>query len=467
MLDRSASHPSRVPLEAGVAATPTPAGADAGALDLFSVMKAAQAIAGEIDLEQLLGRLIRIAIENAGAERGSLLLERDGESFVRAEGSLHFATVKLNDGVSLSEARDLPVSIVNYVRRTSEAVVLANAQADDTYGDDAYIAASKPRSVMCVPVLKQGRLIGVLYLENNMVCGAFTPDRIRIVQMLSTEAAISLENARLIDGLKQEIRERKMATEKLHAALSEVEQLKNELEAENIYLRRDLIANVSHDLRTPLASLRGYLETLLIMEDSLPVAKRRSYLEIAARQSEHLATLVEELFELARLDFKGLQLNHESLHLGELACDVLQKFQLAADKKQVNLKVEAPERIPFVRADLSLVERVLENLIGNALKHTPAGGSVSVSVTPNSDWVVARVADTGCGIPEEEIPYIFDRFYRVDKSRNTASGGDGLGLAITKRIMKLHDSEITVESTPMVGTCFSFSLPVSEVRKSS
>ena len=467
VLGRSASQPSRVPLEAGVAATPTPAGADAGALDLFSVMKAAQAIAGEIDLEQLLGRLIRIAIENAGAERGSLLLERDGESFVQAEGSLHFATVKLNDGVSLSDARDLPVSIVNYVRRTSEAVVLANAQADDTYGDDAYIVASKPRSVMCVPVVKQGRLIGVLYLENNMVCGAFTPDRIRIVQMLSTEAAISLENARLIDGLKQEIRERKVTTEKLHAALSEVEQLKNELEAENIYLRRDLIANVSHDLRTPLTSLRGYLETLLIMEDSLPVAKRRSYLEIAARQSEHLATLVEELFELARLDFKGMQLNQESLHLGELACDVLQKFQLAADKKQVNLKVEAPERIPFVRADLSLLERVLENLIGNALKHTPAGGSVSVSVTPNSDRVVARVTDTGCGMPEAEIPHIFDRFYRVDKSRNTASGGAGLGLAITKRILELHASEITVESTPMVGTCFSFSLPVSEVRKSS
>lgn len=467
VLGRGASPVPSTSPEAGVEATLSPMSADTGALDLFSVMKAAQAIAGEIDLKQLLGRLICIVIENAGAERGTLLLERDGESFVQAEGSLHVADVKLHDSVSLSEAQDLPASIVNYVRRTSEAVVLANAHADETYSDDPYIAANRPRSVMCVPVLKQGRLVGVLYLENNMVFGAFTPDRTRVVQMLSTEAAISLENAQLIDGLKQEIRERKLATEKLHAVLIEVEQLKNELEAENIYLRRDLIANVSHDLRTPLASLRGYLETLLIMEDTLPVAKRRSYLEIAARQSEHLATLVEELFELARLDFKGLQLNHESLHLGELACDVLQKFQLAADKKQVNLTVEAPERIPFVRADLSLVERVLENLIGNALKHTPAGGSVSISVTPDSDRVVARVADTGCGIPEAEIPHIFDRFYRVDKSRNTASGGAGLGLAITKRILELHDSEITVESTPTVGTCFSFSLPVSEVRKPS
>ncbi len=429
-------------------------------LDLSSVLKAARAIAGEIELEQLLERLLRIAIENAGAERGSLVLEQDGDFFVHAEGSLDSAVVKVHDGIPLTDAQSLPASVVNYVRRTSEAVVLADALTDDRYRNDSYVQRNRPRSVMCVPVLRQGRLIGILYLENNMVSGAFTPDRIQIMQVLSTDAAISLENAKLVDGLKREIRERREAQEKLHSALDEVGQLKNELEAENIYLRRDMIANVSHDLRTPLASLRGYLETLLLKEETLPTAKRRRYLEIAARQSVHLTDMVEELFELAKLDFKGLQLNAEPLHLGELAWDVLQKFQLAAERKHVGLKVEAPARVPFVRADLSLLERVFENLIGNALKHTPPGGSVSISVIPEDGRVITRIADTGNGIPEAELPFIFDRFYRASKSRTNTSGGAGLGLAITKRILELHDSKITVESELMVGTCFSFSFPV-------
>jgi len=182
---------------------------DASALDLVSMMKTAQAIAGEFELEKLLERLMRIAIENAGAERGSLLLEHDGEAYIHAEGSLHDAKIRPHEGVPLATAESLPVSLVNFVRRTSEAVVLADAQGDDRYLHDPYMAGRQPRSVMCVPVLKQGTLVGVLYLENNMLCGAFTPERIQMMQMLATDAAISLENARLFAGLKEEIRERR------------------------------------------------------------------------------------------------------------------------------------------------------------------------------------------------------------------------------------------------------------------
>ena len=184
-----------------------------------------------------------------------------------------------------------PQSIVNYVRRTSESVVLADAPADDRHGSDPYIVLHKPRSVMCVPVQKQGRLVGVLYLENRVLAGAFTTERIRIMQMLAAEAAIALENARLIDGLKREIGERQQAQAQLSAALAQVERLKDDLEAENVYLRSELITNVSHDLRTPLVSMRGYLEMLCAKGDGLAPQTRRSYLEIALRQSEHLATL--------------------------------------------------------------------------------------------------------------------------------------------------------------------------------
>jgi Nif-specific regulatory protein len=177
--------------------------AEAGTLDLFSVMKASQAIAGEIELERLLIQLMRIVIENAGAERGALLLERDGELFIHAEGSLDSAGVKLHDASPLSETQRLPVSIVNYVRRMLEGVVLAEAANDDRYGRDPYVIRHRPRSVMCVPVLNQGRLIGVLYLENNIASGAFTEDRIQVVQVLASQAAISLENARLYDQMKR------------------------------------------------------------------------------------------------------------------------------------------------------------------------------------------------------------------------------------------------------------------------
>ncbi len=202
--DRRASSPAVVeglpgdsPALADSRATDT-----AGALDHFSVMKAAQAIAGEIELEKLLTMLMRIAIENAGAERGCLILEREGESFVHAEGSLEGAEVKLHDALPLDQAQSLPASIVNYVRRTSENIVLADARSDDRYGDDPYIARCQTRSVMCIPVLNQGRLVGVLYLENNRASGVFTPKRILICQMLASQAAISLENAWLYDEMK-------------------------------------------------------------------------------------------------------------------------------------------------------------------------------------------------------------------------------------------------------------------------
>ncbi|MCG3163379.1 MAG: Anaerobic nitric oxide reductase transcription regulator NorR [Acidobacteria bacterium] len=180
------------------------AGAEAGALDFFSLMKATQAIAGEIELKKLPATLLRIAIENAGAERGSLILkhggEHGGEFFVYTEGLTDSAEARI---VPLNEADHLPKSIVNYVRRTAESIVLADAQSDDRYSGDPYIARRKPRSVMCLPALNQARLTGILYLENNKVSGAFTPDRIQVMQTLSAQAAISLENAMLYDETRQ------------------------------------------------------------------------------------------------------------------------------------------------------------------------------------------------------------------------------------------------------------------------
>jgi predicted ATPase/signal transduction histidine kinase len=458
------------PASGAEAAAPLPATAafpagghvDGLDLDLDSVMKAAQAMAAEVELDRLLARLMRIAIENAGAERGCLVLEGEGDSMVHAADTLQAPQAAISRGTPLAASRSLPLGIVHYVRRTGESVVLADAAADNRFGSDPYIQQHRPRSAMCVAVQKQGRLVGVLYLENRQFPGAFTAQRILVVRMLATEAAIALENARLFEGLRREIGEHQSARAQLAEALAQVQRLKDDLEAENVYLRSELIANVSHDLRTPLAALRGYLEMLTLKGDELRRSTQRSYVEIALRQSEHLATLVDELFELAKLDFKGVRLAREAFQLAELAVDVLQKFQLGADRQQVALRFEGGQAVPPVDADLGLVERVFDNLIGNALRHTPAGGSVSVTLHAEAARVAACVADTGGGIPEEELPFIFDRFYRVDRQREHAGGGAGLGLAIAKRIVELHGGELRVHSIAGQGSRFSFDLPAAQ-----
>jgi signal transduction histidine kinase len=225
-------------------------------------------------------------------------------------------------------------------------------------------------------------------------------------------------------------------------------------------VRRDLVANVSHDLRTPLASLRGYLETLMIKGDSLPPEEQKMYLAIATQQTERLARLVAELFELAKLEAKDVSVQAESFPVSELIQDVVQKFELDAKQRQLAIRAEVEADLPFVTADIALVERVLQNLIDNALHHTPAGGTVSVAARVRGREVAVTVADTGSGISKDHLPHIFERLYRADKSRDSRSGGAGLGLAIARQIVELHGGRIAVESELGRGTTFSFSLPL-------
>jgi len=224
-------------------------------------------------------------------------------------------------------------------------------------------------------------------------------------------------------------------------------------------MRRELIANVSHDLRTPLATLQGYLETLQLKEESLSEDERRLYLDIALRHSRRLGTLVSELFELSKLDSYDGELQREPFALGELVHDVLQEFQLQANEKGVTLKPSLTGQLPFVVANVGLMERVLQNLVDNALRHTEEGGTVTVELSPEPRGeVTVQVRDDGCGIAEDDLPHVFERFYRRDRSNEAPGGAGGLGLAITKRALELHGSEIEVRSQLGVGTDFCFRL---------
>lgn len=220
-------------------------------------------------------------------------------------------------------------------------------------------------------------------------------------------------------------------------------------------LRRDLVANVSHDLRTPLTALQGYLETLQLT--TLGDDEKRRYVDIAVKHSTQLSALVGELFELAKLEANAAPLHRERFPLAELVQDVVQKFGLAAEQRGVVLTADIRVR-PIVEADVGFLERVLGNLLENALRYTPPGGAISVSLSPSTGGVTVAVQDTGSGIPAADLPHVFERYYRPARSGETAAGA-GLGLTVSQRMLGLHGTRLEVESEVGVGTTFSFRLP--------
>jgi signal transduction histidine kinase len=229
---------------------------------------------------------------------------------------------------------------------------------------------------------------------------------------------------------------------------------------DNDRLRRELVTNISHDLRTPLTTMQGYIETLIIKDESLDADTRRKYLEIASKHAAHLGRLIQDLFELAMLDASRVTPEFEQFSLTELIQDVAQEFELQAHESSVELVAEPCTEAVSVYADISLIQRVLENLVGNALKYTPDGGKVTISVQPSRVAVDVSVADTGPGIAPDVLPHIFDRFYKGAPGDAGGNRSMGLGLAITKRILELHDSEIRVVSEETGGTRFQFDLPL-------
>ncbi|MEM9822209.1 MAG: HAMP domain-containing sensor histidine kinase [Bacteroidota bacterium] len=223
-------------------------------------------------------------------------------------------------------------------------------------------------------------------------------------------------------------------------------------------LRRELIANVSHDLRTPLAIMQGYIETMIMKENDLNHDERRRYLNIVLNSSEKLSKLIGQLFEYSKLEAREITPKKEPFLIAELAQDVVVKYEVLAKEKNIELALDAPQKVPLVFADVALVERVIQNLVDNALKFTPKGGKVSIQLSPKEDEVVVSISDTGPGIPQKDQEFIFERFHQANKIKEKSSGA-GLGLAIAKKILDIHNSTIKVISRPNEGASFVFDLP--------
>ncbi len=224
--------------------------------------------------------------------------------------------------------------------------------------------------------------------------------------------------------------------------------------------RSELIANISHDLRSPLTSIRGHLETLLFSSRDIPDAERKEFLEITLKNVEGFQRLVEELLDLAKIEARRGEPERITFSLAELVQDVILKMQSQSDRKKIRVVYTPDDSQQLYCGDISLIERALTNIIGNAIEYTPERGEIHVALTPAGDDYHITITDTGEGIPAEALPHIFERFYRSDTSRTRGSHGTGLGLAIAKEAIELHGGTLTGTNTKSRGAVFTIILPI-------
>jgi two-component system, OmpR family, sensor kinase len=419
---------------------------------------------GQVDEAKLDKTAEKLAMTNPGVEIYLVDMEGNikGSSIPMAD--LKRSQVKLDDIQKvLSPEMNFPVSGVD-PRRPSGSKIFSVTKLEDYSGYLYVILADETRDSMIrtvqnSTVLKVSLWVIVVALAAVVAFGIwiFTYLTRRLRRLSRTVTAfrdgdfvVSAPSQRLIpnDELDQ--------LQNVFADMSEriSEQMQGLRQVDE--LRRELITNISHDLRTPLAALQGYLETLQLKATTLSEEERQHYLLAASKHSERLGKLIADLFDLSRFDAKAVQAHPEPFLLQELAQDIVLKFEGAATAKEVELKLTTDKGLPFVTADVGMIERALTNLIENALRYTPCGGEVRLELRKRASGVSVCVADTGQGIPAEELPFIFERFYRA--KGNDEKTGSGLGLAITKRILELHGRNIEVSSSPGCGTTFSFEL---------
>jgi two-component system phosphate regulon sensor histidine kinase PhoR len=225
-------------------------------------------------------------------------------------------------------------------------------------------------------------------------------------------------------------------------------------------VRKDFVANVSHELRTPLSIIKGYAETLVDGHHEIPVADRDKFLRTIQRHTERLNSLLEDLLTLSRLESINPGLHRESTGLSALIALVIEDYRARPAAADHQLHFAIDPHVGELLVDSLKITQVLENLLDNALKYTPAGSRIDISAKRRDHEIEVCIRDNGPGIPADDLPHIFERFYRVDKGRSRDKGGTGLGLSIVKHIIQLHGGRVWVESTQGQGTAFFFGLPL-------
>jgi predicted ATPase/signal transduction histidine kinase len=427
-------------------------------LDLATLIKVSQAVSGEIVLEKLIDTLIRTAIEHAGAERGLLILLRGDAVQIEAEATTARDGVEVRLRQTCVTPLALPESILHYVIRTQESVILDDASVENLFSTDEYIHQNHPRSVLCLPLVKQAKPIGVLYLENTLTPHVFTPERIVVLKLLASQAAISLENARLYSDLRQENSERQRAEDALHHAQAELAHVNR------VATLGELTASIAHEINQPLAAVVNNASACLrwLAAQNLEEARQSAALVVA---DGHRAG---EIVARIRALVKKAPLQKEWLDLNDTIREVIALVRSEVHRNGIALGTQLSDEVhdaPLILADRIQVQQVLLNLIINAIEALSGAGDgprelMVRSGTDDSRRVLVAVRDSGPGLDPQSLERLFDAFY------TTKPHGLGMGLAISRSIIEAHGGRLWATANEGRGATFQFTLPTGDGRAS-
>ncbi len=343
-------------------------------------------------------------------------------------------------------------AIINYVARTQESVVIKDAVKENKFNRDSYIVNHQPLSILCIPLIDRGKLVGILYLENNLTTDAFTPERVEILQLLSTQAAISLENSRLYNEMEMRVRDR---TAKLTKANQQLEQLTAELQRSNQELEQFAYI-ASHDLQEPLRAVASYTQLLAKRYQGKLDEKADIYLGFTVEGATRMQQLIQDLLAYSRVGRYQLQRQPTDFNL--VVRKVLKDLQLAITENQAAIAFDS---LPTLSADTAQITQLFQNLIGNALKYrSQAPPQVLITAIQQEVKWLFQVRDNGIGIDPQYTQQIFTIFERLHS--HDEYPGTGLGLAICQKIVERHGGKIWAESQSGKGALFCFELPINQ-----